>query len=109
MFCGYIIIEIRIIINICIIFTYMKEALSKIIESFILPRFGWIVDYKISLYLNAPLEKYTVTYYVEPDEDGMLEVREEMDEVDNLTENFFKMMGPNGNQVLSEVFYVVKK
>lgn len=86
-----------------------QNSLHKVIKSFILPKYDWIVDFKIRMHLNAPREEYTVTYYVEPDEEGMFSVRDEMNEVDNLTLTMFRMVGANYNQILDDVFYVVAK
>lgn len=85
-----------------------KTPLHKVIEAIILPKYDWIVDYKIRTHLNDPQEVYLITYFIEPDEDGEFMVRKEMDEVDNLTHTLFKMVDGE-NKILDNVFYLVKK
>jgi len=85
------------------------NSLHKIIPSLILPRFPWIIDYEISALWDAPHELYTITYYVEPDDDGSFTVNDEMGRVEKLTYDLFKMVGGNSLQTLDEVVFNTRK
>jgi hypothetical protein len=85
-----------------------KNALHRIIGSVILPRYPWIEGYSIELYLDAPMEKYTIYYYIKPEDDGDFTVTEEMNEVEKMTEDLFRIIGPDRHQVLQEVLFLVK-
>jgi len=85
-----------------------KNSLHKVIDSFVIPKYPWIEGYDIEVYLDAPIEKYSVYYYVRPEDDGDFTVTEEMDEVEKLTETLFRMIGPERNQVFNEVIFLVK-
>lgn len=87
----------------------IKDALHKVIESFVLPKYPWIYSYTISLYYDSPLEKYAVKYYVEPEENGSFTVTNEMSEVETITYDLFKMLGPDYGQFLNEVIFLIKQ
>jgi len=84
-----------------------KNSLSKVIESLVLPKYPWIDSYRISLYDN--MEKYSVKYYVKPEDDGMFTVTEEMNKVEELTYTLFMMLGPDKGQFLNEVIFLIKQ
>ena len=86
-----------------------KDSLHKVIDSFVIPKYPWIEDYRIELHLDAPTERYMVYYYVRPEDDGSFTVTEEMDDVEKLTETLFRILGPERNQVFNEVLFLVKK
>ena len=85
-----------------------KNSLHKIIDSFVLPRYPWIEGYHIELYLDVPFEKYNIDYYVKPEEDGSFTVTEEMGKAEKLTEDLFRMLGPEHYQILNEIIFLVK-
>lgn len=87
-----------------------KTSLDRIIQSIILPRYEWMNNFIV--YLNIVetptyLENYTITYYVNPDEDGAFTVTEEMEEAESLTRSLFKMLAPEFNQILYDVEFIV--
>lgn len=97
----------------------MKNSLDKIIGSFILPKYPWIEDYDINVRTTGyeggafigkviVAEDYIVKYYVKPDDDGDFTVTEEMNEAENLTHTLFRMIGPDKNQYLDEIVFLVK-
>jgi len=81
-------------------------SLHKIIQSFILPKFPWIVDYQIESYYDSPIEKYTVAYYI--DSADITDKEDEANEVENLTNNLFKMLGPGRYQNINDVEFIYK-
>lgn len=83
-------------------------SLHKVIKSLVLKKYDWIVDYRIEFYFDS-LEKYTVIYYVNPDENGAFTITEEFKEVDELTNNLFKMLAPRSTQVLDGVVFRIKE
>jgi hypothetical protein len=83
-----------------------RISLHKIIQSFILPKFPWIVDYHIEFYYDSPIEKYTVTYHT--DSPDITDKEDEANEVENLTNNLFKMLGPERHQSINDVEFVYK-
>jgi hypothetical protein len=85
-----------------------KNSLHKIIDAFVLPKYPWIEGYHIEFYLDAPLEKYNIDYYVKPEEDGLFTVTEEMNEAEKLTDSLFRMLGPEPYQILNEIIFLVK-
>jgi hypothetical protein len=86
-----------------------KNSLHKVIESFILPKYPWIDSFSISLYSDTPSQKYSVRYYVKPEDDGMFTVTEEMNKVEELTYTLFMMLGPDKGQFLNEVIFLIKQ
>ena len=85
-----------------------KDSLSKVIESLVLPKYPWIDSFNVSLF-DTPDEKYAVNYYVKPEDDGLFTVTEEMNEVEKLTYSLFIMLGPDNNQTLNEVLFLIKQ
>lgn len=83
-------------------------SLHKVIKSLILKKYDWIVDYRIEFYFDS-LEKYSIIYYVNPDENGTLTVTEEVKEVDELTNTLFRMLGPRSTQILDSVEFHIKE
>lgn len=82
----------------------LTNSLHKIIPSLILPRFSWISNYEISVLWDVPHELYTITYSVDPDTSG-----DEMNRVEKLTFDLFKMVGGNSLQTLDEVIFIPNK
>lgn len=83
-------------------------SLHKVIRALVLRKYDWIVDYRIEFYFGA-LERYTIYYYVNPDENGTLTVTEEIKEADELTHNLFKMLAPKSYQILDGVEFHIKE
>jgi hypothetical protein len=83
-----------------------RISLHKIIKSFVLPKYKWINDYEITFYYDSPIEKYSVIYYtVSPD---ISDKEDEVMEVENLTRNLFKMLGPESYQWFIDVEFYFK-
>jgi len=85
-----------------------KDSLHKVIDSFVIPKYPWIEEYDIKVYLNSTIRKYSVYYYITPEDDGSFTVTEEMDDVEKLTETLFRMLGPERYQILNEILFLVK-
>jgi len=85
-----------------------KNSLHKIISSFVIPKYPWIEEFSIQVYLDSPIEKYAVYYFVNPEDDGTFTVTSEMEEAEKFTKNLFSMLGPNTNQYLNEILFLVK-
>jgi len=85
-----------------------KDSLHKIISSFVIPKYPWIEEFTIQVFFDAPTEKYSIYYFVKPEEDGSFTVTEEMSEVEKLTETLFRIIGPDKNQYLNEILFIVK-
>jgi len=85
-----------------------KTAFQKLINSIVIRKYQWIVDFNVQLYFDAPLEKYEVYYYIDPNLDGSPDITEKWDEVKKLTKNIFDTLGPNRYQSLGEILFLVK-
>ena len=83
-----------------------RTSLHKIIQSFILPKYPWIVDYHIDFYYDSPIEKYTVTYHT--DSPDITDKEDEVNEVEKLSHSLFKMLGLGRNQSINDVEFVYK-
>lgn len=86
-----------------------KNSLSKVIESLVLPKYPWIDSYHYRISLYDDMEKYSVKYYVKPEDDGTFTVTEEMSKVEELTYTLFMMLGPDKGQFLNEVIFLIKQ
>jgi hypothetical protein len=93
----------------------MKEGLEKIIKRIILPKYPFIKDFDIKVSTFSPTiggvtkiayQRFTVVYYVSPNEDGSFTVDDSFAKIEELTENLFKMIGPKNYQYLGGIeFY----
>lgn len=85
-------------------------SLNKVISKLIVPKYPWIVDYDLSMYFNSGIENYTITYYIVPDKDGSFTVSEELGQLEKLTYNLFKILGPERHQIIDSInFEIVKR
>jgi len=76
-----------------------KISLHKLIGRLMLRKYKWIVDHKINLFHNSPvegIEKYTVTYYT--DSPFIDDKDDEVNQVEKTTENLFASLGPDRHQ-----------
>jgi hypothetical protein len=76
----------------------MITALNKLINKLIIRKYKWIVTCGINVFYDEPLEKYSVYYYVESSDISDKEI--EVKEIIELTENLFKLLGPESYQML---------
>lgn len=84
------------------------KALRKIIDTLVLKKYDWIEDYDIDVYFDSPFERYTIVYYVYPEDYGSFTVTKEMRDVESTSDNLFKMLGTENYQILDDVEFRVK-
>ena len=90
----------------------MKEALDKLINRLVLRKYPIVKDCEINmntlkLGLRNPKkgspERYSFKYYITPNEYGEFPYDNEFKEIEELTENLFKMLGPKSYQQIGNV------
>ena len=72
----------------------MEESLKKLIETVILPKYDWIMDFDITGIKDGVQNIYTVHYYVDDDlynEDDRIEINR----VKSDTKNLYDSLGPS--------------
>jgi len=86
-----------------------KISLHKLIGRLMLRKYKWIVDYKINLFYNSPIEKYTIIYYT--DSPNIDDKEDEVNQVEKTTENLFAALGPDRHQWFEgvEFYYDIEK
>lgn len=70
-------------------------SLKKVIKSLVLPQFPWIVDFEVISFgspFKFEFKEVIVKYFVEPEEDGLFTVTEDVAKLEDLTKTVFKMI-----------------
>lgn len=78
-------------------------ALGKVLRTFILDKYDWIVDYKINNYSYGFVQKYTIYYFVESS-DHVDEGEEK--KIKKMTEQLFKSLGPGRSETFGGVEFI---
>jgi len=80
----------------------MKVAgLYKLLDKLVLSKYKWIVKREIVFFYDSPWETYTIVYYT--DSVDIRDRKNEVKAVKNLTENLFKVLGPEQHQIFGGV------
>jgi len=93
----------------------IKILLDKLIKKLIISEYSFIKDFEIKLDTFKPkigkfrkidVERYTIIYIVNPDENGEYPYDDEYEEIIELTETCFNSLGPADYQRVKDVeFY----